>query len=523
MKQDNERRISSPWRVFLLSWLLLSLIAVIWSIATPISAAPDEPSHIIKAASVARGEIRGANTPDGQRVEVPAYIAFADNQTCFAYNPQITAECAPLEYGDTGKIVTTTTSAGLYNPTYYFLVGWPSLLFHTNAGVYAMRAVSGMLSSLFLALAFMMVSGWKRPLFPLLGLLVAATPMVFFLDGVINPSSVETTATLAAFIGVVGIVLHPARSLVTQRSIIVLASAAIAVNMRGISPLWVAIALAAPFILSSRDQMSVLLRLQSIRIAAIGILLFTAASVVWTLLSNSLGTGLSTGVGAAPVAGVGYSPIHGFGQILIATFDYGEGLVGIFGWLDTPVPSSVYFAWSLFVGGLLLAGLSVLRRWRLVFVVVLTSALVFLPAVVQGIYVKSGGIVWQGRYALPIFVCVVFGVAAVLADRIPTIDTVSAKPFTSLVIAIWLGAQMFAFVIALKRYAVGTAPVGGASWRGLFLRPAWSPPLVGTIGVTFAFCVVCAGIALMAWLLAMRSRQPCAARHRSSPFGRLQP
>ena len=117
-------RRASPWLVFVPALLLLSFVAAAWSLATPISGGPDEPSHIIKAASVARGEFDGASAADGlQVVHVPAYAAYTWAQTCFAYQVNVVPTCAAPLAGDPGKIVAAETSAGRYNPTYYALVG----------------------------------------------------------------------------------------------------------------------------------------------------------------------------------------------------------------------------------------------------------------------------------------------------------------------------------------------------------------------------------------------------------------
>ena len=490
----------SRWAVFAISWLLLSLMAGLWSVATPISGAPDEPAHIIKAASVARGQFIGTTTQGGQSVEVPAYIAFTPALTCFAFQPKKNANCAPPETGSADGLVFSTTSAGLYNPTYYLLVGWPTLLFDDNTGIYAVRIVSGILSSLFLAIAVMMISTWRRRTLPIAGLAIAATPMVFFLNGVVNPNSLEASATLGALVGVLSIVLHPQRSRVIERSVVVLISAAIAVNTRGISPLWVGIAVLVPFVLVPWSQTRTITRSAPVRIAVIGIAVATVAAFVWIALSNSLGAGLTGPDKTALEPGVGISPIHGFVQIFAGTFDYGQGLVGIFGWLDTPAPAAVFFVWSLFIGALVLAAVTFLKGRPLVFVLIITGGLVLFPAIIQALYVTGGGIIWQGRYALALYVCLAVGIAAVLANRMPQFDQSVGNRFIGLVLAAWFAGQVYAFITALKRYSVGAAGAEGASWPRVFLNPEWNPP-GGTVYITILSIVVFAtGAVLLSWL-----------------------
>ncbi len=486
---------NSRWGNFFISWAILSLVAAVWSLATPISAAPDEPAHIIKAAAVARGQFLGANTDAGQQVTVPAYVADTAARTCFAYNNGVTADCVVPITGSAGRLVTSSTSAGLYNPTYYFLVGWPSLLFHDDTGIYAMRFVSGLVSSLFLAAALMMLTTWRRRTLPIFGFAVAVTPMVFFLNGVVNPNSLETTATLGAFVGVLSIVLHPAKSLVTERSVIVLISAAIAVNARGLSPLWVAIAVLIPFVLARSQQIRELIKLVAVRIAVIGVAVSAVAALLWIGLSNSLGAGISTPGHLISGPGVGGTPLRGFAQILAGTFDYGQGIVGIFGWLDSAVPPMVLFTWSAFIGGVVLAGFVFLRDRPLVFALSLVGGLIFLPPITQALYVTGGGIVWQGRYALPLFVCVIVGISAVLVDRVPKIEPSAVSRFIAAFATLWFVGQVYAFVYTLKRYSVGTAAgASGASWKRLFFDPNWDPP-GGTIWICLAYAVISAAMA----------------------------
>lgn len=497
--QEPKRR-NLRWRVFFVSWLVLSLIGGAWSIATPIGAAPDEPAHIIKAAAVARGELSGRSSPNGQVVHVPAYIAYTPAQTCYAYNPSLTPTCAAPPSGDQWKVVTSSTSAGLYNPAYYALVGWPSLILRDDTGVYAMRMVSSILSSLFLAASIMMICSWRRRVIPLLGLIVATTPMVFFLNGVVNPNSLEVTATLAAFVAVLSIVRDGGRNLLRERAVIAMISAALAVNTRGISPVWVAIAILSPFVLATWPEIRSLARLASVRIAVAVIGLATAAALAWTVLSNSLGAGLVVTPNSVAAPGVGASPLRGFAQILAGTFDYGQGLVGVFGWLDTPVPSPVFFLWSAFIGAIIFSAVVALRGRALALSVGLIGALVLLPPITQALYITGGGIVWQGRYALALFVCVIVGLSESLASRFPDLDPVVTRRVVWLVPTLWAAAQAYSFAFALKRYGVG---VPATSWKKLLLDPVWAPP-GGTIAVLAAAVVIFA--AATALLIALIKR-----------------
>lgn len=494
-------RVWPRWRVFVVAWVLLSSLAVCWSIATPISGAPDEPAHIIKAAAVARGELTGKPSSTGQIVHVPRYIAYTPALTCYAFHPQVLPTCSAALTGDQWKTVTSTTTAGLYNPTYYALVGWPSLIFHDASGVYAMRIVSGLISSLFLAVTLMMIWTWKRRWLSVLGFAAATTPMVFFLNGVVNPNSLETTATLAAFTAVLSIVRSPHPRLLTERAAIATVSAAVAVNMRGLSPLWVAIAVLAPFLLASWSETRVLAKKLEVRVAVTVIAIATVAAVVWIALSNSLAAGLTAPQTAVSGLGVGASPLRGFEEIFIGTFDYGQGIVGEFGWLDTPAPTPVFFVWSALIAALFVAGVVFLRGRSLVFALTLIGGIILLPPLTQAIYITGGGIIWQGRYALPLFVCVVVGLAKLLAEQMPELTGSAHRRLVGAVLTAWGLAQFYSFAVALKRYAVGAS---ATSWKKLLVDPTWSPP-GGTILVLSATAVAVVATTIMLKQLARDS------------------
>jgi hypothetical protein len=130
-------------------------------------------------------------------VQVPRYIASTHYETCFAFHSDVSAACSAPMPGDPADIVDAPTSAGLYNPVYYVLVGWPTLLVGDDSGIFMMRALGAVLTSLFLAFTVMIAYGTRRNAIPLAGLAVALPPMLLFLGGSVNPNAVEITGTLA--------------------------------------------------------------------------------------------------------------------------------------------------------------------------------------------------------------------------------------------------------------------------------------------------------------------------------------
>src|SRR3712207_861372 len=90
-----------PWA--LAGGLLFALLAA-WSLGMPLMSSPDEQSHVIRAAAVARGEWSGTLGPspvDATRpaaateVELPADLAATRFlPACYAFNADLTADCS---------------------------------------------------------------------------------------------------------------------------------------------------------------------------------------------------------------------------------------------------------------------------------------------------------------------------------------------------------------------------------------------------------------------------------------------
>ncbi|MDO7881129.1 DUF2142 domain-containing protein [Salinibacterium soli] len=465
-------RASRPLAVFAVVTVAMSLLSALWALATPLAGAPDEPAHAIQAAAVVRGQVAGAATIDGSSVQVPQYVAWMHAQTCYAMNADATAACIPPVPGDPSAIVASATTAGLYNPIYYVLVGWPSLIFSDSTGIYAMRIVSGLVSSVFLGLAAAVIASWRSVRLPVVAGAAAVTPMVLFLGGSVNPNTLEITATLAAFVAMLSIVASPDRSLLLQRAIILTVSASIAANVRGLSVLWVAVALLVPLVFLRRGQLRELLRSRPIQIA-IGVTALAAAfGAAWVLLTGSLTPQAIPNPDRPTAPLLGESPLVGFVTMLARGGGNLQEMIGIFGWLDTFAPDEVYLIWSVLIGSLVAWSFIILRGRALLVVAALAAATVLLPAFVQAAFITSGGWIWQGRYGLPLLVMLLVGAGFVLSERAERLSETALRRMLALVLAAWAVGQTLAFVGALHRYTVGDS----GSWVDVVLAPAWAPP-----------------------------------------------
>lgn len=467
------------WGVFVGAWIALAVVASAWAIATPISSGPDEPAHLVKAASVVRGELVGPQGIYGNDVDVPKYIQWTNGQTCFVFHPEKPADCAPPLNGDPGEIVTGSTTAGYNNPVYYALVGWPTLIFSNEVGIYAVRIVSGILSSAILALAFMLISTWRRPTIPLFGLTVALTPMVLYVNGIVNPSSFEISGTITAFVAMLTIVTQVDERRLRERAVILVVVSVLAMNTRTVSPLWIALAILLPLLLLGRRELVQFLRRRVVLVSAAIIAVAAALALAWTPISTRLATDAAAGAPVPTVIttifpDVGKSPFFGIVKMITLTFTNAAEMIGNFGWIDTPVPATTIVIWTMLIGAILLAGFTLLRGRRAVVAALLLVALLGLPAVIQAAFITTGGYIWQGRYSLPLFAMLIVGVASLVGVTLEG-RRLPASVITRLVVAVLVGfvaGQAYAFLKALRRNAIGS----DTSWKQLITDPQWIPP-----------------------------------------------
>jgi hypothetical protein len=474
------------WLTGLLVFLGLAAASAAWAVSTPLGASPDEPSHIIKAASVVRGQFLGDPTdqPATTRVTVPGDLASARNWPCYAFQPNSPASCqAPFTTGPDRK---AETSAGLYNPTYYLAVGWPSLLTdNAKATVFGMRVVSGVLCSAFLAIGFVALRRLGIPFFAGLVTFAVTTPMVLFLNASVNPNGLEVASAVALLCLFLALVRGEGLRGRGWMLSLLFVSAAVLANMRGLSPLWVAVIGLIALVGARKGRLGELFRARATWVTLVGIVLACGFALAWILRTNTLNAmGTYPGAGTTP-------PAYAFVTMLLnRTID--PGFVGVFGWLDTFPPGYVVAVWGALAGGLVLVAL-VLARGRLLgaFIVALAS-LALVPAVTQAGSVMHSGYIWQGRYALVAYACVVIVGGLVMAERAEGLVAAAgiSRRGVWTITAVVASAQLLALAFSIKRYSRGA----DVEWLTFVRHPGWLPPG----GAVIWLLALLVGIALVA-------------------------
>ncbi len=343
-------------RAWLVAFVLVAGLGVCWSMASPIGAPPDEPAHVLRAVSLVRGQLLAGTPGAGAAlvVRVPGvYAEIPGLPACYEHNVRTTAGCAPA-LRPSRRTVSVFTPAGRYPPLYYAVVGLPSLVTSGTVSVYLMRLVSAVLNAVFLALAFAVARTRSDSVLLTAAVAVAATPMAIYLAGAVNPSGLEIASAIAFWTTAVVLVRsHPSwppKGLVAIAGV----SAIVMISMRGVSPLW--LALAVVLLLPSavgRVDWRAWVRDRHLRGWAAAVAVAGVLDVVWVLAAGALK--------------VGGQPVHESLAVTVrrSTAMTGHLLdeaIGIFGSFDTPPPWLTRDLWYALAGGLVLVCVLFLAR-----------------------------------------------------------------------------------------------------------------------------------------------------------------
>jgi len=487
------------WGVFASAFFLMLAPMLIWALASPLGSVPDEPSHAIRAAAVVRAESvshQWAEHPSLTSAKVPRYIAQLRDRTCFAFRPQVSAACVTLPSGNPNEIVLTGTSAANNGPLFYALVGLPTLFLSGDVAVYAMRFVNAILTAALLAGVFMQVSLSSRSRWTMAAGALAATPMVFFLGGSINPNAVEAASAALLFVTLVGILRSPStRGILWERCVTVVIAVALLLSTRSISLLWLLAGIVAALVFSDRSVLRVLVRRPAAWIALAGSTAVAFFALVWFASPPLLRE--------VPLAGAGTSPAAAFVSTLARSFDFSSSFVGIFGWEDTPSPSFTILiigsAALLVVFAALIWGTGRARWVALGFGVLL----LLVPPITQAIVVSHLGYIWQGRYMLAIFLCLLISCGMAMDESSDGRPLLGRSRLALIVGVSLVGLGQFASMEStLRRYMVGDH----GAIQSMILNPDWQPPF-GLAVLSFAM-IVWAAAAVTVIVRRLSSVQP---------------
>lgn len=445
-------------------------------------ASPDEPAHAVKAAATVRGEFHADESQyraGRGDFMVPELFAQAWGQPCYAFQPDLPAGCSPAISGDLSATVAATSHVARYNPVYYAWIGLPTLLPLSEHTFTAMRLMSALLNAALIGLTAAVLARLRRPILPVIGTLAALTPMTFFIGGSMTPQGPEVFGSVVTAVALLAMVFDPRPELIRQRAWMLVAGAAFFVLARGLSPAYLAFTvLVVIAVAPSIKVVGHVIRDRRFRLPLILSVVFSVGALAYTLLSGSLALGVvypDPSLTARDVV-VG---------MLRNTDYYLEQILGVFGWGDTHLPMWVLIligGIALFVGVLGLAFGGV--RGRVALLVILMASIA-VPILAQVISYKDSGMVWQGKYVLPIAMLAPL-TAGFLAERRAAVPAAVSGPLLRVVVCVFAAYQTVAVVVNLHRY------INGANGPWFETVPgAWHPtvPAWLTVLVIGAACV----------------------------------
>jgi hypothetical protein len=480
--------------------------------AMPLLFQPDEPSHAMRAAAVAHGEltwksreevvyrnffdVRRTNTV----VDVPeGYAMLEDIPVCGAIVKGRDASCAPA-VSSSSAIVEARPYTGTYPPL-TAVIQSPGGRFDAPVGLVVMRLCTVLVTSLLLASAVVAVRRLGGG-FTAVGLALALTPVTLSLMAAINPSAIELAAAACLWPSLIDVVRPGA---VDRRAVWrVVVAASIFMLSRPLSPgLLVAIAAIIMVAMPWREQLRAILRERRswLWIALLGVVF--ASAVTWMVIARPD----HAVVGLPDHRGTGEQIRDSLGQIPKRT---GQ-LVGPLGWLDVTLPGAVVWGWVAAATALLVAAL-VMGSWRRrVALVVLTAGVLLGPTIAEVPSASRYGLIWQGRYTLPVAMGIAILAGWTLHERGLDRDRVGRALGLTVVLGA-VAANLLAVAVALTRHATGR------SWP---LHIVWGPqPWSADVRGWTVLTIAAVGLIGLGGLLAVLVARPDPPSHES---GRAEP
>ena len=409
---EREQRAGTATRRLVLPVVIgLAILQALWIVSVPPFRASDEFDHAYRAASAAQGQW-WANEPAedgrGNLVRVPAELVTAAQAQCEAMLYTGPDNCVGASGSESDGTVLVATAAGAYNPAYYWVVGTAARPFSGTASLYAMRVASAALCLLFLGLAAWAIavgarSVGARPGWRAVGLTVSLTPVFVYSTSITAPNGLEMAAAMALWCSLLA-APTVSDSRTTRRLVLVAATAAVVVStLRMLGPLFVLITVLLVMLFHGAASVEFVKRAwRSLLPGALAVLTSVFLAGAWILR-----TGLARDSQDEFVY-MTWSPATLIRWPLqtIAAFPY----------RDQPGPLVVYPIYGVLV--CVVAGLAWRRSRgsrRAALAIGIAIALL-LPIVMTALTRSGQGVIWQGRYGLPVAVGFVL-MAGVVLER----------------------------------------------------------------------------------------------------------
>ncbi len=501
---------------------LMCVLAAVWILGTVPSGGPDEPVHIVRGASLVRGQLDGQSFPgEGRLFELPAWIGYPDHG-CFSLRPEQPANCATAAPAPDGEAFLVSTA--LEYPIWGHLAPGLGTLFPSAIGNQMARVFDAAIPIALIGAALALAA--RRSRLAVASIALAVTPMAWFSIVVVNPSGLVISGGIALWTAL--LVWPPGRGDVDRLTRWTAAAGwAAMVLPRRDGMIWAVCIVGVVALVGRTDVVGLLRRLG--RVPLLVVVASTLATMAWALSTATTSSKLLLGAPLVPVAAAAVNAAWrragtsgarasmaglaalgvvaagavavtrrrgGFDAELIEKIigESGSNLeeaVGVLGWLDTPIPRIALFGWLVALG--VLGGI-VLAERTISDVAVAVGVVVFGILASWGLEISQGttsGTYYQGRYFLPLLVGVplLLGFSRLVSepgsdDSHPDPDsgvaglerTNRVATQASVVVGVAMFVLSMAFAASMRRWGVGT---GGSmlpwDWDTYGTRlPPWS-------------------------------------------------
>jgi hypothetical protein len=471
------------------SWLLafagFFLLLSAWAVAAPYAGFPDERDHILRAYGVATGQVvlepATAANGGGAYVDAPRSLLVP---RCWQFRADRPASCAREPGGDE-TVVQAPTAAGRYFPLYYALVGAPLALSPNWIGVLLARLISAAICAALLATAFSDAVRWIRRRLLLVGLVLAATPMVAHMGGAVNPSGVELAAGIAFFAAALPLLFNPAarhnRTLLWHVGVAALALA----TLRMLGPVWLGLSVLALLLPLRRATLADLWRWRALRIWIVAVIGSAIAAVIWAFALKATEPNTYFNKEEVPLSALGIAWVE-----VQRWPTYIQEMIGILSWLDALMPGVVYVAWTALAGAVVVWGFLLGDRDGRLRLLTLGAAGVLVPTAISIVYANTFGFITQGRYLLPLLVGLPLLASMIISQSNLPADV--GRRLVRFYAVVLLPTHFVALAFTMIRWQQGVG-------EDTSLNPlvgTWHPVLGS--GTPLVACL--AGIAILMWL-----------------------
>ena len=451
----------------LIAGLMMFAIFATWSLATARYGGPDEPAHVLRAASVASGDLLGRPGPGlepGYRsVLVPVALTTGD-PSCFRHDEDTAATCAVEDPAATGS-ARASSSAGNYPPLYYALVGVPVRLLGDESKVLWYRLVAAFWSALALTVAAARSRRFVASL-----LVVCITPASWFLFGIVNPNALEIALAVVAWVGVERV--RTSAVVPTMADVGWIAGPiAIAIVIRPVAALtWGAMVGVLVVSLWRRPASA------KLPLARRGILYGLPMVAVLIAIAWNVWAGVAVR-DSRTAAEMPF--LRSLWRAIDESTETWREMAGSLGWLEFSAPWIAHVIWWSIAGIAAWLALGGNTRLRLAWFWVL-AVFVAGPIAFEVVFVSSVGFIWQGRYSIPTGI-------GLMVVGIDTWRRRLTRRTISVVVGFGAAAQVATLWVVLQRYTTGA---DGSWW---FRNSAWQPPLPPVL-LLGADCVLLVGL-----------------------------